>query len=308
MQNITAFWNWGCSSMVTRSHYKHLSEKWRKRHFELQRQLWNKHKKSLDWISRNSRQLVAGSLGGLMFLTTPNADLSSLTQIASAQEVSQKIDKKVFLISDLAGVLPKEMRALTGDEEQKISEILTRSFGVNVSAQLQGKRLNRSYGLIGQEQHLTRYPGDTMSTHFDPPAGGEEEAKEYWQQGMAPGRGAWGYFAHSKESLTEEDKMREKYYIAVQTFLSDGFNTRVKEYMGFYKYRKMLVVNPQNGRAIVADIADSGPAVWTGKHLGGSPEVMKYLERVDGAQKGPVLYFFIEDQADKIPLGPIMVK
>jgi len=149
------------------SHYKHLSEKWRKRHQELQRQLWGRHKSSLEWLSRNSRQLVAGSLGGLMLLSNQNINLSSLPQAVSAQEAPKEIDKKTFLISDLSGILPKEVRALTGDEEQKVSEIITRTFGIKVSAELQGKRLNRSYGFIGQEQHLTRYPGDTMSTHFD---------------------------------------------------------------------------------------------------------------------------------------------
>ena len=69
----------------------------------------------------------------------------------------------------------------------------------------------------------------------------------------------------------------------------------------------MLVVNPQNGKAMVVVIGDAGPAAWTGKHLGGSPEVMKYLERVDGRQKGPVLYFFLDDPDDKIPLGPLPV-
>jgi hypothetical protein len=67
----------------------------------------------------------------------------------------------------------------------------------------------------------------------------------------------------------------------------------------------MLVVNPQNGKAVVAVIGDSGPAPWTGKHLGGSPEVMKYLQRYDGKQVGPVLYFFIEDPNNTVPLGPI---
>jgi hypothetical protein len=39
--------------------------------------------------------------------------------------------------------------------------------------------------------------------------------------------------------------------------------------------------------------------------FGGSPEVMQYLERKDGKQRGPVLYYFIDDQDDRIPLGPI---
>lgn len=287
--------------MITRSHYKHLSEKWRKRHVDLQRQLWSKHKKSLEWLSRSSKQLVAGSLGGLMLLSSQNVNFPSLPQAVSAQQTPQEIDKRTFLISDLSGILPKEMRALTQDEERKISEILTRTFGIKVSETIEGKRLNRSYGFIGQEQHLSRYPGDTMSTHFD----SEEEANSFWPQGMAPGLGAWGYFAPSKEAFTEKDKMREKYYIAVQTFLVPDYNQRFSEYRDFFKYRKMLVVNPNNGMSMVADIADAGPAKFTGKHLGGSPEVMRYLERVDGALKGPVLYFFIDDKDDKIPLGPI---
>jgi hypothetical protein len=222
------------------------------------------------------------------------------TSTASAP-ITQKVDKKVFLISDLAHILPEEVRSLSSEEEKNIAEILTRSYGIKVAPELEGKRLNKSYGLIGAEQHLVRFPGDNLSTHFD----SDENTKLYWISGMAPGLGAWSYFASSKEDLTQKGIEREKYYIAVQTFLSKDFNSRFTEYRDFYKYRKMLVVNPNNGLAIVADIADAGPAEWTGKDLGGSPEVMHYLERVDGSLKGPVLYFFIDDPDDKIKLGPI---
>jgi len=287
---------------MTQSHYKHLRDRWRVRHEDLQRKLWTKHKESLDWLSGNYRQLVAGSLGGLMLLTGHNSNPTiSFPQASASEPAMQRIDKKVFLISDLAKALPTEVKVLTNEEEQKVSDILSRTFGFKIVAELEGKRLNRSYGLIGAEQHLARYPGDTLSTHFD----SEEERKSYWQSGMAPGLGAWRYFAPSKEALTQLDKDREKYYIAVQTFLSKDFNSRVSEYRDFYKYRKMLIVNPNNGKAIVVEIADAGPGEWTGKHLGGSPEVMHYLERVDGSLKGPVLYFFIDDPDDKIKLGPI---
>jgi hypothetical protein len=237
-----------------------------------------------------------------MLLTGQISTLLPSLPIAKIQSPPPAVDRKVFLISDIAKVLPEDVRPLELEEEQKISEILSRTYGLKATAELDGNRLNRSYGFIGAEQHLTRYPGDNLGTHFD----SEENSKLYWQQGMAPGLGAWGYFTSSRESLTETDIDREKYYIAVQTFLSKDFSSRFAEYRDFYKYRKMLVVNPNNGRAIVADIADAGPAQWTGKHLGGSPEVMHYLERFDGSQRGPVLYFFIDDPDDKIKLGPIM--
>lgn len=288
---------------MTKSHYQHLRDRWRAKNQDLQRKLWTKHKESLDWLSNNYRQLVVGSLGGLMFLTGYNSNPSlSLPKVSASEEsLAQKVDKRVFLISDLANVLPSEVRPLTELEEQKVSDILSRTYDIKVVPELEGKRLNRNYGLIGAEQHLARFPGDTLSIHFD----SEDERKSYWQSGMAPGLGAWRYFANSADSLTQLGKDREKYYIAVQTFLSKDFNNRFAEYRDFYKYRKMLVVNPNNGWAIIADIADAGPAVWTGKHLGGSPEVMHYLERVDGSLKGPVLYFFVDDQHGKIPLGPI---
>jgi len=293
---------------MTQSHYKHLSDRWRARHQNLQEKLWSKHGESLGWLANNYRKLVSGSLGGLMLLTGQISNPFPFLHIANAESdsanaqnpITQKVDKKVFLISDLAKILPKDVRPLDIKEEQKISDILSRAFNAKVTPELEGKRLNRSYGFIGAEQHLARYPGDTLSTHFD----SQDDTKSYWQSGMAPGLGAWGYFT-SNPSLTQLDKDREKYYIAVQTFLSKDFNERFTEYRDFYKYRKMLVVNPNNGRAIVVDIADAGPAEWTGKHLGGSPEVMYYLERVDGLLRGPVLYFFIDDPDDKIKLGPI---
>jgi len=68
----------------------------------------------------------------------------------------------------------------------------------------------------------------------------------------------------------------------------------------------MLVINPQNGKAIVADIADAGPSPWTGKQLGGSPEVMNLLGEILMDHKWRSFYiFFIDDPNDTIPLGPV---
>jgi hypothetical protein len=209
----------------------------------------------------------------------------------------------VFLISDLSYELPDVVQPLSAPEEDLIAQTVTRHFNIRVTPELQGIRLNRSYGYIGAEQHLARYPGDTMNSHFD----STDDSQKYYSSGMAPGLGAWGYFARSQTSMTQQDALREKYYIAVQTFMSPGYNENVRVYNEFFKYRKMLVINPNNGKGIVVVIGDAGPAVWTGKHLGGSPEVMNYLERVDGAQKGPVLYFFVNDPFDNVPLGPISV-
>lgn len=295
-----------------RPDFEYLKEKWTKRHIEITEAFQEKHKESLEWLSFNSRQFMLGSMAGLVLLSHPAvspiyaerllpAPVSSSSE--STQAVAHPPHTQATLIADLAGLLPSEVQPLTVEQEVLIGQKLSDYFNLSVSAVLQGKRLNRSYGIIGAEQHLMRYPGDVMETHF-----ATEEEKSYWSSGMAPGRGAWGYFTDSRESLTQKDIEREKYYIAVQSFLSPGWNENVNEMYKFFKYRKMLVVNPENGKAMVVVIGDAGPAEWTGKHLGGSPEVMAHLERKDGGAKGPVLYFFIDDPEDKIPLGPVIIQ
>ena len=167
-------------------------------------------------------------------------------------------------------------------------------YGIHASAELEGNRLNTDYGFIGAEQHLPRFPRDT-----------EREHDAFPEQGITPGRGAWGYFAPSKDQLTPDLIAKEKYYVAVQTLYLPDWETRLSYLRDWYKYRKVVVANPRTGRAIVAAVADSGPAYWTGKHFGGSPEVMNYLESKDGRQKGPVILFFVDDPADQVPLGPL---
>lgn len=295
------------SQAAYKPHYEHLKNLWTDQHREIQKELSHKHSDAFKWLHHHVGGAAIGTFALAMGIATPSVPATA----GAVQEIPKQIvdtplddikpiDQHVFLLTDLGGKVPSEVRPLTPDEEQQIGEILSKRYGMRVTAELDGKRLNRSYGYIGAEQHLMRYPGDTIATHFQT----VEEANEYARSGMAPGRGAWGYFADSS-GLTQKDIDREKYYIAVQTFLAPGFMENVREHYEFYKYRKMLVVNPENGKAMVVVIGDAGPAEWTGKSLGGSPEVMRYLKRVDGAQKGPVLYFFIDDPDDTIPLGPV---
>jgi len=288
-----------------KSHFQLLKDTWIKRHQKAQKQLWNNHKKSLRWLRDNSQQLVIGSATGLLMLTHP----------ASAATISQHLlppptppeeraaHTQAELIRQLATLLPETVQPLSDDQKKQIGHILTTFFRIPATTTLDGKQLNRSYGIIGAEQHLMRYPGDTMTTHFS-----QENEKQFWSSGMAPGRGAWGYFSSTRSKMSAQDVQREKYYIAVQTFLSPGWKENPNELYAFFKYRKMLVVNPENGKAVVVVIGDAGPAPKTGKQLGGSPEVMAHLKRQDGGVRGPVLYYFIDDPENTIPLGPISME
>ncbi len=278
----------------------------KKPQYEALRKKWVQRQKvaSENLFSKHLHRVALGSLGGLMLLSSSGMALKGSNILANTQSaINADKDNSPLLAAALKDSIPSEVQPLTPTQEQSVSTVLTQTVGAPVSAELGGIRLNTDYGLIGGEQNLYRYPGDTIYAQLT-------DARDwamYGSSGMAPNLGAWGYFAPSREQITPEDVAREKYYIAVQTFLAPGFAENVAQYRDFFKYRKMVVVNPQTGQAVVADIADAGPSPYTGKQLGGSPEVMNALGLGSGPRKGAVLYFFIDDPNDTIPLGPIKV-
>lgn len=228
-----------------------------------------------------TRLLATGALTGTLLLSAPALlPQGQNTTLVSTQTLTQ--------------LLPATVGPLTPEQEEAVSKVLFDLYGIKATAVLDKNRLNQSYGYIGAEQHLPRFPGDSVSQH-----------DQYQQSGITPGRGAWGYFANSKADLTPDLIQKEKYYVAVQTLYLPDWSSRQPELKDWYKYREVVVVNPANGKAIVAVIADAGPAAWTGKHFGGSPEVMAHLGLNVGKQKGAVILFFVDDPEHKISLGPL---
>lgn len=255
----------------------------------------------LSKIREHSAKIIgAGALTGTLLLAPPTGSraLPAATEVLEKLKTAAKgpydVPQKI-LVDTLTHVMPERPRPLTRSEEKSLEQIFQNVIGVKAKATLEGEHLNTTYGYIGAEQHLTRYPGDTMATHPKIPVGDEA---------MAPGRGAWGYFARSKSQLTDQLAEVEKWYAVVQTLYLPDWNTRQPYLRDWYKYRKVLIVNTKNGNAVVAAIADSGPAAWTGKHFGGSPEVMEYLGG-PRYKKGAVVLFFVDDPQNTVPLGPV---
>ncbi|MEK9200628.1 MAG: hypothetical protein AAB909_01505 [Patescibacteria group bacterium] len=240
--------------------------------------------------------LTATAATATIMLTPGSAPMShSLLPAPSIQEsATSSLDLHTQLVSDMKEVLPASVQPLTEDQETKISQVLHQRYGLHAYARLEGNHLNTSYGLIGAEQHLPRFPGDTVEQH-----------DAIQKAGITPGRGAWGYFAYSKADLTPDLIAIERYYAVVQTLYLPDWTTRLAYLRDWYKHRKVAIINPVNGKVMISAIADAGPAAWTGKHFGGSPEVMAYLGLNVGKQKGPVVLFFVDDPEDKVPLGPL---
>lgn len=254
----------------------------------------------LGKIRQHSAKIIsAGALTGTLLLAPPTG-IGQLPQPEKIiKSITSEASEKGFdlpqkhLIETMSSILPENMRSLNRSEEKNLEKLFLDVTGVATRATLEGEHLNTTYGLIGAEQHLKRYPGDIVDYHGP-----------FFKEGIAPGLGAWGYFARSKAQLTPDLVETEKWYAVVQTLYLHDWNTRQPHLRNWYKYRKVMLVNTDNGNAIVAAIADAGPAAWTGKVFGGSPEVMEYLGG-PRYKKGPVILFFVDDPKNKVPLGPV---
>ncbi|MFC1653338.1 hypothetical protein ACFL1M_00645 [Patescibacteria group bacterium] len=268
-----------------------------------------KHKIASKWLKSNnielkdirkkSRKLFAGAslAASLLLSPPPDSDILTPTEIrdklidhgyVGSKELENILEKK------LSSLVPSQSGHADHEDEKKISKIIKEELGIKAYSQYEGQKLNHSIGWMGYEQHLKRFPGDTIHQH-----------DENQQAGIAPGLGAWGYFTYSKSEMTNQDYLKEKYYFAIQTLYLPNWNSDLSHLVKWYKHRKMIAINPQNGKVVVGVAADAGPAKFTGKHFGGSPEVMHHLNLIYGKKKGKVILYFVDDPNDEIPLGPV---
>jgi len=250
--------------------------------------------------------LSAAMLTSSMLPAVPSA--VSAVQNYSSTQVAQTQAKEAPVVSnaELLASIQLSLQAgpnITNEQAQELSGFVSQITNTKATPELEGFRLNKSYGKIGGEQHMPRYPGDTVSDQLQNP----DDFAKYAKSGMTPGRSAWGYFAPTKQALTPDLIEKEKYYFAVQTFLSPNWKGNVKEAYKWFKHRKVVALNPVNGKAVVGVIGDAGPAEWVGKAYGGSPEIMQYMRAWDKPAKGEILLFFVDDPENKIPLGPVNI-
>ncbi len=246
-------------------------------------------------LRQRSTQILAGAglVGAILTMPTPPGLTMSQPQ-NQTQPVENKFTSRQKLMTGLQEILPHRPTKLDPETSAKVEQVILETTDIKAKVVMEDQSLNHTLGYIGFEQHLTRYPGDSLSQH-----------DEIQEAGIAPGRGAFGYFAKNSGSFTTREYMREKYYCVVQTLYLENWNRDHVYLKDWYAFRKMIVINPVNGLAVVCDIGDAGPAEWTGKQFGGSPETMQYLDLNKGPRKGLVLMLFVDDPDNKIPLGPI---
>lgn len=255
--------------------------------------------KNFDLKMTSQQLLAALSLAGQIAMNQPNPQGKVLQATAiekkAVDDLAAKVTEEEYqeIMAKMVGFVNRPVGHLEKEEELYLEQQLTDLLGFEVSAELEGHRLNHTIGIMGGEQHLMRYPGDTLSEH-----------DAYQEAGIAPARGAFGWFTEDGQ-LTEEAIAREKYYFAVQTMYLPDWNTNFNDLKQWYKFRKMIVINPAEETAVVGVVGDAGPAQWVKKQFGGSPEIIREGKIWSPKTHGKVILWFVDDPENKIGLGPI---
>lgn len=256
--------------------------------------------KKLNLRTTSQQLLAALSLAGQIALNQPNEEGKTPQAMAMEQpdDLTSQVTAEEYqeIMAKMVGYANRAPGHLDQEEELYLEQQLSDMLGFQVTAELEGNRLNHSIGVMGGEQHLKRFPGDTLDQH-----------DAYQEAGIAPARGAFGWFTEDGQ-LTEQAIQREKYYFAVQTLYLPNWNEQHQDLKPWYKFRKMIVINPAEGVAVVAVVGDAGPAKWVKKQFGGSPEVIREGKIWSPKTHGKILLLFVDDPEDRVPLGPIKLQ
>ncbi len=173
--------------------------------------------------------------------------------------------------------------------EQQLSDI----FGFEVISELDGKKLPFAMGTMMAAPHLRRFPNDQLQDH-----------QRYQEAGLSKTRGSYDWMLEGGQ-LSDQAARRERYGVALPLAYLPDWQQNYLELKQWYQFRKLLVINPFDLKAIVCSVTD-GSMISTLKYqFTGSPEIIREGMIWSPNASGKVLAFFINDEEDKVTLGPI---
>ena len=217
--------------------------------------------------------------------TIQNSDTPLASKI-SEEEYQSILQKIVQLLHLPAGQLEEDSELYL---EQQLSDLL----GFDITANLNNHRLLFSTGIMESAPHLKRSPTDCLEAHTN-----------YHEAGINRNRSAFGWFGSNTE-LDQQAVNREKYYISIPLYFHSNWNLQHTELKSWYKFKKIVVINPAEKIAVVGVIGDIGPATYTRRQFAGSPELIHTGKIWSPQTSGRVLVLFVDDPEDKVALGPV---
>lgn len=216
----------------------------------------------------------------------PPAQLHDLYAELTKDEHETVLEKMSQMVQHPAGHLPRQ-------DELYLEQQLTDFFGFEVTAEIEGVRLPHSIGVMQAGPHLRRHPTDLLSQH-----------QRCRSAGIKTTRGSFGWFTEMGQ-LTPQGVLQETYYFAVQSQFVTGWKSSPYLLKNWLKFRKLVMINPANHRAVVGSLGDSAPAEWMQYQFAGSPEAIQDGKVWSPQARGHVLLFFVNDPMNQVPLGPL---
>jgi hypothetical protein len=210
----------------------------------------------------------------------------SLASSVSKEEYLSIMEKIVELLQLPAGQLHEDSELYL---EQQLSDLL----GFDVSANLDNQKLLFSTGIMKAMPHLKRSPTDTLDKHSN-----------FNEAGMSINRSAFGWFGNSSD-LTEKIIDQEKYFISTPLYYLPNWSSDYENIKKWFKFRKVVVINPVERIAVVCSVGDIGPATYTRQQFGGSPELIHAGKIWSPKSAGKVLVLFVDDPEDTVAFGPV---
>ncbi len=246
-----------------------------------------------DWIDQYEAIHALANSSPSSTSVSQKVTQSLLSEKSAAEYIQQISHEEYFVVIEkLTEIMHTNATQVSPEELLYIEQQLSDLLGFSVTTELDGYRLQSNSGTIGAGQHLKRHPNDHLDQH--------SAVKE---AGLSPYRSAYGWLS-SQSPVDELTELREQFWVGVPVSASTNTFQDIQGTIQWFKYRKVLVINPSSQSFVVACIADRLVDTPSRQFLG-SPELIRSLNCWNPGSFGKVLIFFVEDESNQIPLGPV---
>lgn len=169
--------------------------------------------------------------------------------------------------------------------EQQISDLT----GINVTTNLDGYNLPHTTVKFRSDAHQRTNFADILNNH-----------PQFHEAGLNKKRSVFGW---SNQNGHESTKM-EEFFIVLPIYLIKAWQTDLPSLVNWFKYRKVLVINPFTQLAAVACVSDVGPSHLQRSQALCSPELSHLLRLWQPGLQGRACLFLIE-HSENIPYGQV---
>lgn len=207
----------------------------------------------------------------------------------SHEEFSAVIDKLQHALAQPPGHIAAESQLYL---EQQLSDLL----GMSVMGSLDDHELPFHTGTIESEAHRRRFPSDELPAH-----------RQFPEAGLRNTRSFFGWFI-TDNALSDLAEQRERYTLSLPLAYLPQWSTAADALKAWYKYRKVIVINPFDARAVVACIGDVTFSQALRYQFGGSPELIREGMFWSPACQGRACVLFIDESFREVPLGPLQLR